>query len=140
MYKLERKEKEILEKDLYLERNNLVKLDMVNLYDSIKVIVCGCGRGKSTYALSLADTGLLASINHNLKRNDVVYMLTGKPYEPIKPEEMVVLSPRTVIKKQQLKNKNTILATRNDFVDEDFFAIDELDREERKGKIRIYTA
>ena len=56
-------------------------------------------------------------------------MLTQKPYAEVKPEEMLMLSPRKVIKNQQLKNKNTVIVSDEGNLLED-----------NTNKIRVSTA
>lgn len=103
-----------------------------DLYGKIMLITASCGRGKTYYALSLGDDGMLAEINRIRKRNN----LFVKDMKDIKPCEMLFLTSRKMIKVQQLENPNCIEAQEYDF-DEN---INDWEYAERKNKILITTA
>lgn len=103
-----------------------------DLYEKIMLITASCGRGKTYYALSLGDDGMLAEINKIRKRNN----LFVKDMKDIKPCEMLFLTSRKMIKAQQLENPNCIEAQEYDF-DEN---INDWEYAKRENKILITTA
>lgn len=120
-------------KDTYISNRGVVNLDdTASLYDDIMLITASCGRGKTTYSLSIGEDGLLAEINRiRRKRN-----LLDISQKDIEPDDVLFLSSRKGQKHQQLKNKNVVCAIANDYQKQK-----ELDfTGGRKGKFRLTTA
>lgn len=103
-----------------------------NLYSDIMLITASCGRGKTTYSLSLSSFGLLEQINQERKRVN----LFDKNLKDIEPDQVLFLTSRKSTKHQQLLNENTVQAIPTDFNNNSF----EFERAKRKGKIRVSTA
>lgn len=104
----------------------------IDLYKHINLITAGCGRGKTTYALSLDKNGLLARVNAIRQK----YNLLEPNLKDIEPCQTVFLCSRTVVAKQQLKNDNVIRAIPADFND----SLSDWDKSNREGKILVTTA
>jgi len=60
------------------------------------LITANCGRGKTTFALSLSSTGLLSRINKVLERNSLFI----NQYKPIEANEVLFLTSRKIIASQ----------------------------------------
>lgn len=103
-----------------------------DLYGKIMLITANCGRGKTYYALSLGEDGMLAEINRLRKRNN----LFVKDLEDIKPCEVLFLTSRKVIAGQQLKNANCVKAEAFDFD----YNMNNWENADRENKILVSTA
>lgn len=133
MLKLQLDEYKMALRNAYVSNRGVVNLDdTASLYDDIMLIIASCGRGKTTFALSLGEDGLLAEINRiRRKRN-----LLDINQKDIEPDEVLFLSSRKGQKHQQLKNKDVVSAIANDYQQQK-----ELDfTGGRKGKFRLTTA
>lgn len=133
MLKLQLDEYKRALKGAYISNRGVVNLDdTASLYKDIMLITASCGRGKTTFALSIGEDGLLAEINRiRRKRN-----LLDLNFKDIEPDEVLFLSSRKGQKHQQLKNKNVVCAIANDYQKQK-----ELDFSgERRGKFRLTTA
>lgn len=83
-----------------------------DLYKYVMLITATCGRGKTYYALSLDENGMLAEINRIRRKNN----LFVRDLEDIKPYEMLFLTSRKIVKIQQVENNpNCVLAQESDF-------------------------
>lgn len=111
--------------NLYVSSEGVVSFEGVDLFNEISLITAKCGRGKTHFALSLGEEGLLNRINNQLTQQGV---------EPIQPEEVLFLTSRTVIKQQQLL-KNPHAAAEYAVYDWEGWEV-----KEQLGKIRISTA
>ena len=118
-------------KSSYIESCESIRIPS-NLYENIMLITANCGRGKTTFALSLSSTGLLSRINKVLERNSLFI----NQYKPIEANEVLFLTSRKIIASQQLKGQNVLKAIPQDFQYNTF----EVDEAERQGKIRLTTA
>ena len=111
---------------------NYSKIEPLN--DYIMMINSSCGRGKTHISLSLDNVGLLARIN-NIRRECSMFH-GGFEYKDIKPEEVLFLVPRKIIKDQQIINTLSCCpAVLQDYCG----GRDFLQQQEGKGKIRITT-
>lgn len=118
---------------MYLSDRGVVDFASVrNLYDDIMLISASCGRGKTTFSLSLSSSGLLAQINQERRKNN----LFDQDLKDIEPDEVLFLTSRKSTKHQQLSNANTIQAIPDDFNNNMFI----FEKANRKGKIRVATA
>lgn len=115
----------------YIGNSNCVKFPP-NIYKDIMLITASCGRGKTHYALSLDDNGLLAEINRIRQRNNILVL----NLQDIKPCEMLFLTSRKVIAVQQLKNSNCVKACQSDFDGN----MNDWEKAERENKILVSTA
>lgn len=119
-------------KGVYVSNAGVVDLEKpADLYSDIMLITASCGRGKTTFALSIGNNGLLAEVNR-IRRKQAIFQAV----EDIKPEDVLFLTSRKSIKQQQLKNNDVVQAIANDYQkkkDYDF-------TEARTNKIRLTTA
>lgn len=118
-------------RNAYIGNSNCVKLP-TDIYSKIMLITASCGRGKTHYALSLDENGLLAEINRMNRKNNLLVV----DQKDIKPCEMLFLTSRKVIAVQQLKNKNCVKACESDFS----YEVKDWEYAEREGKILVSTA
>ena len=143
-------------KSLYIKGSNIIefgeysiktktwrKFDYPELFENFMLICQGCGRGKTTYALSNDALGLLEQINAIKYKHYEIKRLSNVKYrfQPIKREQTVFLCSRTAQVKQFLQQHSDIAikARASDFqLDKD--EINFYETEERQGKIRITTA
>lgn len=132
-YMVSKAQENTILRNLYV-KDGLVDFKKSNdLYEKIMLITPSCGRGKTTYALTIGEGGLLDDIN--TRRNDL--WLPGlMMIKDIEPQEVLILFSRTNILNQVEKNPNAIKASENDFNDNKDFMRDE----EIQGKFLIQTA
>lgn len=131
--KLNKTQSNILLKEMYIADRGVVDFNIPSsLYSDIMLISASCGRGKTTFSLSLSPFGLLDQINKIRHRNNLFI----PDLQDIKPEEVLFLTSRKSTKHQQLSNKNTIQAIPDDFSNNLF----EFEKTNRNNKIRVATA
>lgn len=125
-------------KQLTLEQYNLIQRDITvsnkgvitfpaDLYKDIMLITASCGRGKTYYSFN----ALLDDINTILMRNAICHV-----HKDIEKEEVLFLTSRKIIKKQQLKGGNAAIQATSGMYDTNML---EWDKEEYKGKIQVTT-
>lgn len=131
MMKLTESQLKAVLRNAYIGNSDCVKFP-ADIYSNIMLITASCGRGKTHYALSLGEDGLLAEINKIQRKNN----LFVKDLKDIKPCEMLFLTSRKVIAVQQLKNINCVKACESDFS----YEINDWEYAERENKILVSTA
>ena len=122
---------------LYIQGAQSINWTAINdLRAAVMLITASCGRGKTSYALDLTDSGLLADVN----RAQMRLWLPGVEARPqeIQPEQVLFLTSRRAIKCQQQRKETVVCAAVDDFQAHSGYSF--LDEENRKGKIRITTA
>lgn len=102
-----------------------------DLQKYIMLITATCGRGKTYCALSLGENGMLAEINKIRRKNN----LFVRDLEDIKPYEMLFLTSRKIVAKQQLKNPDCVQA-----LESDFDGSENWENADRQNKILVSTA
>lgn len=119
-------------KSVYVSNAGVVDVGKpADIYRDFMLITASCGRGKTTFALSIGNDGLLAQINRERRKQALL-----EPMADIKPDDVLFLTSRKSIKQQQLRNKAVVQATANDYK-----AKKELDfTGNRNNKIRLTTA
>lgn len=131
--KLNKIQSNILLKDMYIADRGVVDFNLSpSLYDDIMLISASCGRGKTTFSLSLSAFGLLDQINKIRHRNNLFI----PDLQDIKPDEVLFLTSRKSTKHQQLANTNTIQAIPDDYNNNLY----EFEKNNRENKIRVATA
>lgn len=131
--KLNKEQYNKLLRNMYIADGGVVDFSTsANLYKDIMLITASCGRGKTTYSLSLSSFGLLEQINQERNRVN----LFDKNLKKIEPDQVLFLTSRKSTKHQQLLNENTIQAIPNDFNNNMF----DFEKAKRNGKIRVATA
>lgn len=119
-------------KCLYVSNAGVVDVGKpADIYRDFMLITASCGRGKTTFALSIGNDGLLAQINRERKKQSLFEAVAD-----ISPEQVLFLTSRKSIKQQQLRNEAVVQATANDYKIQKSFDFSE----NRNNKIRLTTA
>lgn len=124
------KQLEVFKRNAYITNSKVVKFP-TDLYEDIMLLTASCGRGKTHFALSIGDNGLLAEINRILYKNNIL----DRNYQHIQPQEVLFLTSRKAIASQQLQKAQVLKAIPADF-QSDFIDL----TGERQGKILVTTA
>ena len=91
-----------LKRQVFVGNEGVVNFEAVeDLYKDIMLITATCGRGKTSFALELGASGLMAALNKKM----IDYIMLHREKEYIKPDEILFVTTRSIIFKQQLKKK-----------------------------------
>lgn len=132
MIKLDQRDYRNALKSLYVSNAGVVDVGKpADIYRDFMLITASCGRGKTTFALSIGNDGLLAQINRERKKQSLFEAVAD-----ISPEQVLFLTSRKSIKQQQLRNEAVVQATANDYKIQKSFDFSE----NRNNKIRLTTA
>ena len=119
-------------KSLYVSNAGVVDVGKpADIYRDFMLITASCGRGKTTFALSIGNDGLLAQINRERQKQSLFEAVAD-----ISPEQVLFLTSRKSIKQQQLRNKAVVQASADDYKIQKSFDFSE----NRNNKIRLTTA
>lgn len=117
--------------NFYRNCNVIVQLTSIkDLRKDMMLIQAYFGRGKSYYATHK----LLKDVNEILQFRSFDLLNPFNVFKPIKPCQMLILSPRKAIKQQQLNQQGVVAAAQQDYLD-NTCALDP----DQEGKIRITT-
>lgn len=132
MIKLDQRDYRNALKSLYISNAGVVDVGKpADIYKDFMLITASCGRGKTTFALSIGNDSLLAQINRERKKQSLFEAVAD-----ISPEQVLFLTSRKSIKQQQLRNKAVVQATADDYKIQKSFDFSE----NRNNKIRLTTA
>lgn len=132
MIKLDQYEYATALKSVFVSNAGVVDVGKpADIYKDFMLITASCGRGKTTFALSIGNDGLLAQINRERQKQSLFEAVAD-----ISPEQVLFLTSRKSIKQQQLRNEAVVQATADDYKTKkvlDFTG-------NRNNKIRLTTA
>ena len=132
MIKLEQRDYINALKSIYVSNAGVVDVGKpADIYKDFMLITASCGRGKTTFALSIGNDGLLAQINRQRQKQALFEAVAD-----ISPEQVLFLTSRKSIKQQQLRNEAVVQATADDYKKQPHFDFSE----NRNNKIRLTTA